>query len=140
MAESLAPFEAFIAEHHILSLATCHDNLPQSATLFYVYDPLHVSFIVASESKTEHIQNILANKNVAGTVALETKSVGKIQGIQFKATMILSEDSEDKKRYFKAYPYALAMHPTLWRIELSSMKLTNNRLGFGTKLTWTVSE
>jgi len=140
MAESLAPFEAFIAEHHILSLATCHDNLPQSATLFYVYDPLHVSFIVASDTKTQHIQNILSNKNVAGTIALETKSVGKIQGIQFQASMVLSEESGDKKRYFKAYPYALAMNPTLWRIKLVSMKLTDNRLGFGTKLTWDVLE
>lgn len=140
MAESLAPFEAFIAEHHILSLATCHDNLPQSATLFYVYDPLHVSFIVASDTKTQHIQNILSNKNVAGTIALETKSVGKIQGIQFQASMVLSEESGDKKCYFKAYPYALAMNPTLWRIKLVSMKLTDNRLGFGTKLTWDVLE
>jgi hypothetical protein len=140
MTESLAPFEAFIAEHHILSLATCHENLPQSATLFYVYDPLHVSFVVASDTKTEHIQNVLCNANVSGTVALETKSVGKIQGVQFKGKMVLSEDSEDKKRYFKAFPYALVMNPTLWRIELSTMKLTDNRLGFGTKLIWNASE
>jgi uncharacterized protein len=136
----LKPFEAFIAQHHILSLATCKDNLPQSATLFYVFDPLHVSFIVASDDKTEHIQNVLSNENVAGTIALETKSVGKIQGIQFQAKMVLSEDSADKKRYFKAYPYALAMKPTLWRIQLSTMKLTDNRLGFGTKLIWNASE
>jgi len=151
MSQSLEPFEAFIREHHILTLATCKDNIPQCATLFFVYDALHpkstsssltahVSFIVASDTKTEHIQNLLANENVAGTIALETKSIGKIQGIQFQAKMSLSEDLEDKKQYFKAFPYALAMNPTLWKIKISSMKLTDNRLGFGTKLIWKFSE
>ena len=136
MSQSLEPFEAFLDEHHILSLATCKENIPQCATLFYVYDPLLVSFIVASDTKTEHIQNLLSNENIAGTIALETKTIGKIQGIQFQGIMTLSKNSEDKKRYFKAYPYALAMNPTLWNIKILSMKLTDNRLGFGTKLVW----
>jgi len=140
MSQSLEPFEAFINEHHIVSLATCKENIPQCATLFFVYDALHVSFIVASDIKTEHIQNLLCNENVAGTIALETKSIGKIQGIQFQARMSLSEDLEDKKLYFKAFPYALAMNPTLWKIKILSMKLTDNRLGFGTKLTWEALE
>ncbi len=137
---SLPRFEAFIDEHHILTLATSQDNRPQCATLFFVYDALHVSFIVASDSKTQHIQNVMHNACVAGTIALETKSIGKIQGIQFQAEIMLSKDAEDKKLYFKAFPYALAMNPTLWKIKISSMKLTDNRLGFGTKLTWNASE
>ncbi|MEA3523598.1 MAG: pyridoxamine 5'-phosphate oxidase family protein [Campylobacterota bacterium] len=136
----LSRFETFIDEHHILTLATSKDNIPQCATLFYAYDALHVSFIVASDSKTEHIQNLMNNKHVAGTIALETKSIGKIQGIQFQAEMILSDNSEDKRLYFKAFPYALAMNPTLWKIKISNMKLTDNRLGFGTKLTWEALE
>ncbi|MEA1920827.1 MAG: pyridoxamine 5'-phosphate oxidase family protein [Campylobacterota bacterium] len=140
MGQSLEPFEAFIAQHHILTLATCKDNTPQCATLFFVYDPDEIAFVVASDTKTEHIQNVLTNALVAGTIALETKSVGKIQGIQFQAEMRISENSIDKTRYFKAYPYALAMNPTLWKIQLVRMKLTDNRLGFGTKLIWDVSE
>jgi uncharacterized protein YhbP (UPF0306 family) len=140
MSQDLEPFELFIVEHHILTLATCKENIPQCATLFFVYDTVHVSFIVASDTKTEHIQNLLRNENVAGTIALETKSIGKIQGVQFQAKMSLSEDLEDKKQYFKVFPYALAMNPTLWKIKILSMKLTDNRLGFGTKLIWKISE
>ncbi len=137
---ALSHIEEFLAKHHILTLATCKDNTPQCATLFYVYFADEVSFIVASDTKTEHIKNVLQNDKVAGTVALETKSVGKIEGIQFQATISLTKDKEDKKLYFKAYPYALAMNPTLWKIKLLHIKLTDNRLGFGKKLIWDFSE
>ncbi len=129
-------FEAFIAQHHILTLATCNDNFPQCATLFYAYDAMQKAFIVASDEKTEHIQNLLHNPNVAGTIALETKTVGKIQGIQFKGIMQRSDASEDAACYFSAFPYARVMQPTLWKITLESMKLTDNRLGFGNKKHW----
>jgi uncharacterized protein YhbP (UPF0306 family) len=136
---SLPHIEKFIAKHHILTLATCKDNTPQCATLFFAYNADDISFIVASDTKTEHIQNVLENSSVAGTIALETKSVGKIEGIQFKAEMYLCED-EDKKLYFKTFPYALAMNPTLWKIKLLHVKLTDNRLGFGKKIIWDALE
>ncbi len=129
-------FDAFIAQHHILTLATCNANMPQCATLFFAYDALHRAFIVASDEKTEHIQNLLANPNVAGTIALETKTLGKIQGIQFRGTMQRSDASEDAATYFSAFPYARVMQPTLWKIVPESMKLTDNRLGFGSKKHW----
>jgi uncharacterized protein YhbP (UPF0306 family) len=133
---SLSHIEAFIAKHHILTLATCKDNIPQCATLFFAYNSDEVAFIVASDEKTEHIQNVFENNFVAGSIALETKSVGKIEGIQFKAKMSISDTKEDKKLYFKTFAYAMAMNPTLWKIKLLNIKLTDNRLGFGTKLTW----
>ena len=56
MPKTLEKIELFISKHHQLSLATSADNIPQSATLFYAYDNVAVSFIVASDTKTEHIQ------------------------------------------------------------------------------------
>ena len=135
MPKTLEKIEAFLAKHHLLSLATCTENRPQSASIFYAYDDKNIAFIVASDLKTEHIQNIILNPNVSGTVALETDEVGKIQGLQFKARM-MEAASEEKKRYFKAFPYAIAMQPKLWSIRLEAMKFTDNRLGFGKKLRW----
>lgn len=123
----------FIREHHILSLATSCDTMPQVATLFYAFDEEDVSFIVASDEKTEHIQNVLKNRNVAGSVALETDEIGKIQGIQFRGKM---KKADEKKLYFKRFPYAKVMNPTLWKIKLDTIKYTDNRLGFGKKLYW----
>ncbi len=132
----LVKIEEFICKHHILSLATCKDNLPQSSTLFFAYSGEDVAFIIASDKKTEHIRNILENDKVSGTIALETKVVGKIEGIQFKGAISAVKDKKDKKLYFHSFPYAIAMNPTLWKIKLTHIKLTDNKLGFATKLIW----
>lgn len=135
MPKSLEKIELFLAKHHLLSLATSADNVPQSASLFYAYDAEKVAFVVASDTKTEHIQNVLRNDTVSGTVALETDEIGKIEGIQFKAKMRMLTAKEGGL-YFKAFPFAKVMNPQLWSIELAAVKLTDNRLGFGKKLHW----
>ncbi len=135
MPKMLEKIEAFLAKHHLLSLATVADNAPQSASLFYAFDAENVGFIVASDMKTEHIRNVLVNDKISGTVALETDVVGKIEGIQFKGLMRAISQKEGAL-YFKRFPYARVMDPQLWQIELADVKLTDNRLGFGKKLYW----
>ena len=135
MPKTLEKVELFLAKHHLLSLATLSENSPYSASLFYAYTHESVSFIVASDTKTEHIQNVLSNPNVSGTVALETDEIGKIQGIQFQGQMQVAT-KEEGTEYFKAFPYAKVMHPTLWLITINTIKMTDNRLGFGKKLYW----
>jgi hypothetical protein len=134
MSENLDKISEFLEKHHTLTLATCKDNFVSSCTLFYAYDKESNSFIVASDEKTEHIQNLLVNPKVSGTIHLETEIIGKIQGVQFKGEMLACKD--EKRVYFKRFPYALAMNPTLWKIEVESFKLTDNRLGFGKKIIW----
>ena len=126
--------DRFLSKHHLLTVATCNNNMPYCANLFYAYDSKNHRFIVASEEKTKHIQDLHYNQTVAGSVALETKEVGKIEGIQFRAIMHLSESREDRKLYYEAFAYAKVMQPTLYVIELKWVKLTDNRLGFGKKL------
>ena len=123
----------FIAKHHLLALATSRENMPQVANLFFAYDEKDIAFIVASDEKTEHIQNVLHNAKVAGSVALETDEVGKIQGLQFKAVM---KKIGKSSLYFQRFPYAKVMRPQLWKIELQEIKYTDNRLGFGKKMNW----
>lgn len=133
MNSELERIHIFIQEHHLLMLSTFAERL-WCCSLFYVYDAESISFIVASDEKTEHIRNSMQNPQIAGTVALETKTVGKIQGIQFRGIMSLA--TEKKELYYKAFPYALAMNPTLWSIRLDEIKFTDNRLGFGKKISW----
>ena len=135
MPEPLKKIEAFLAEHHLLSLATSQNNIPQSASLFYAYNSDEKTLLVASDTKTEHMQNVLGNNKVSGTVALETDEVGKIRGIQFTA-MMQQANKEEGQLYFKAFPYAKVMRPQLWVIKLEKVKMTDNRLGFGKKLFW----
>ena len=135
MPKTLKKAALFLSKHHLLSLATSTDNLPQSASLFYAYSSEKIAFIVASDTKTEHIKNVLINDTVSGTVALETGEIGKIEGVQFKAKMSMISH-EEGSLYFKAFPFAKVMNPQLWSIVLVDIKLTDNRLGFGKKLYW----
>ncbi len=134
--DTLATMTAFLERHHLLSLATVHDNRPYSCSVFYAFDIQQICFIVASDRQTQHIDNVLHNNNVAAVVALETHEVGNIQGIQIQGTMRLTRQKHDRKRYLQRFPYAALMRPTLWCIDIEQMKLTDNRLGFGSKLLW----
>ncbi len=126
--------EEFIKEHHVLTLATLKENTPYTCSVFYAYDTTSHSFIVASDAKTQHIQNILQNPNCAGNIHLETKTVGKIEGLQFLGKCFRLEESALKTLYFKTFPYALALHPTLWKITPKQFKYTDNKMGFGKKI------
>ncbi len=125
---------SFLSEHHVLSLATSSDLQLNVCNLFYAFDEKILSFVVASSNETTHIQNILKNPTIAGSVVLETKIIGKIQGLQFRGLFIPLEDLDLKKLYFKSFPYAIAMSPKLWQIKVNWFKLTDNRLGFGKKI------
>ena len=124
---------SFLNKHHLLTLATSCDNIPYCASCFYAFKEDEALLIIASETKTRHIQEALKNSTIAGTIALETNIIGKIQGAQFIGTF-RSIKEDEKKIYFKRFPYAIAMKPLLWAIEIEYLKFTDNTLGFGKKL------
>ena len=123
----------FLKKHHLLTLATCNENVPYCASCFYAFDDKHATFIIATETKTRHAKEALHNTHVAGTVALETKIVGKIQGVQFTG-LFRKASREEEKSYLKHFPFAIAMQPSLWSIDIHYLKFTDNTLGFGKKL------
>lgn len=137
MQSNLQKIDTFLQKHHVLTLATMSDGELSACNLFYAFDAQKISFVVASSDTTTHINHILQNPKVAGAVVLETKVVGKIEGVQFRGEFLPLEDDELKKLYFKNFPYALAMNPKLWQIKIDYFKLTDNTLGFGKKVIWT---
>jgi hypothetical protein len=65
--------------------------------------------------------------------------VGKIQGIQLTGKVTLLEGDLYKTAeaaYLKRFPVANFKKLTLWALEPDFIKMTHNRLGFGTKLIW----
>lgn len=133
----------FIRKHHIFTLATSADNRPYTCTCFYVYDEPANCFIFTSDMETRHTAEMLQNPSVAGAIALETNIVGKIQGIQFTGiTSLLNGNAyeEARKLYLKRFPVAGFKTLVLWDIRPDFIKMTHNRLGFGTKLIWKKDE
>jgi hypothetical protein len=129
----------FINGHHLLTLATSNNNTPYCCNVFFMYDVANNQLIFSSDTKTKHAQDFIANPNVAGTIALETKEVAKIQGVQLLGAIQELNGGKlkiAKEQYLKAFPYARLMKPHLWAMELNFIKMTHNKLGFGKKLVW----
>ncbi len=131
----------FIREHHIFTLAVSKENEPWCATCFYVFDEKLNRFIFTSDDDTRHIMDAVSSGNfrVSGAIALETRMVGKIRGIQFSGIMKKLEGDEKKparKSYVEAFPIARLAPLTIWSLTPDYIKMTDNRLGFGTKLVW----
>ncbi|MCK9218864.1 MAG: hypothetical protein M0P47_02295 [Bacteroidales bacterium] len=142
MSKPAEPIVDFIEEHHVLTLAISRDNIPYCATCFYAYLREENRFIITSDHDTRHIRDCKESGNyrIAGSIALETKMVGKIQGIQF--TGMLHELSGDdlnkaRKTYLNKFPIArMTPRLNLWELIPEFIKMTDNRFGFGKKLIW----
>ncbi len=129
----------FIAQHHVLSLATVIDNKPYTSNCFYVYLPDENAFLFTSDPETTHGGHMQSNNNVGLNIFLETNAVGKIQGLQITGKVKALEGVEEKKAkisYLKEYPFAVLKLETMWKVNPNFMKFTDNRLGFGKKLIW----
>lgn len=129
----------FINKHHVLTVASCVDNRPWTANCFYVFMERENAFVFTTDDDTRHGKEFEINPNVAGSVVLETKVIGKIRGIQFEGVVSKPDPASHKKvknAYLKRFPIAMLMDTTLWVLKLTHVKLTDNRLGFGKKLLW----
>lgn len=129
----------FFKKHHVLTIATTIINEPWCANCFYVYLEEENSLVFTTDPETRHGQEFIKNPLVAGSVVLETSIIGKIRGIQFQG--IISEPKEKllqkaKSAYLKRFPVAIFMDTHLWVVELTLIKMTDNRLGFGKKVVW----
>jgi uncharacterized protein len=129
---------SFLRRHHVLTLATLSDSGPWTAHCFYTYMPEIQAIVFTSDPETRHGRNMLNNPQVSAGIALETKVVGLIRGIQLtgSATLCHADEGECRKAYLKRFPYAIAVKLDLWILRIDHLKMTDNRLGFGKKLLW----
>ena len=129
----------FLQKHHVLTLATSVGKEPYCANLFYAWGRERGMFVFTSASDTRHATEAALNPVVAGSVVLETPTVGMVRGVQFQGKMFRPEGEireYARKRYLKRFPYAAAMELDLWAVEPFYIKMTDNRLGFGKKIIW----
>ena len=128
----------FIAKHNVLTLATVGEvGEAWVANCFYAYDRKRNLFIFTSDSATRHGSEMSFNSRVALSVVRETRIVGCVQGAQIVGNARPADD-EAHKAYIKRFPYAVVAPLTLWMVEPTHIKFTDNTLGFGKKLIWKV--
>src|SRR5271167_1977526 len=71
---------AFLAAHHVMSLATFGSSGPHATSLFYACDGLALVWV--SETETQHSREIETDSRVAATVAQECSDFAAIRGVQ----------------------------------------------------------
>ena len=138
----------FLREHKVLTLAVVDgDGSPYAAALFYAVDE-DLRFYVVTDPATHHGQAMLANGTVAGAIQLDRQQWHEITGVQFRGRC-RQLAGEQRRRAWEIYtarfPFLLQGNATLtaelaktamWCIEPESMRLIDNRLGFGHKEEW----
>lgn len=129
----------YLQQQHVLTLCTGQGDSLWAANCFYVLDEQHVALWLMTQPDTRHGELMRRNPRVAGTVTTATRSVMKIQGVQFSGE-ILQPQGERLQQGISAYqqqfPVARAMNAPLWEIRLDTLKMTDNTLGFGKKIHW----
>lgn len=130
----------FIRKHHVLTLATSSDDGLWCSNLFYAYLREENALVFTSDDHTRHVREMAVNPRVAASVVLETRTVGKVQGLQITGTVERDPgDVEARTAYLRRFPYAAVAELRLWILRPDSMKLTDNTLGFGKKIAWSAS-
>lgn len=129
------PIIRFIGRHHVLTLATADEEGVWCSNLFFAYDKAANRLIFSSGTDTRHARQMSRNPRVAASVVLETRLVGKVQGLQIEGSVEPADDTA-RTLYLKRFPYAAVMELLLWQLRPDQLKLTDNTLGFGKKLIW----
>jgi len=130
----------FFKKHHVLTIATSVKNEAWCANCFYTYLEDDNLLVFTTDEDTRHGKEFVENPLVAGSVALETMIIGKIQGIQFQGIIYKpggGELDKIKSCYLKRFPIAALMDTHFWAVKPTYIKMTDNRFGFGKKLIWT---
>ncbi len=125
----------FIRRHHIMTLATLGEQAVWCSNLFYAYDRERNLLLFSSDADTRHTREMEAEPRVAASIVLETRMVGKLQGLQIEG-IVQHGDEQARRLYLKRFPFAAVMELNIWQLRPTTLKLTDNTLGFGKKLQW----
>jgi len=140
--------ESFLAEHHVMSLATLGPEGTHAASLFYACDGLALIWI--SDPRSRHSRELEAQDRVATTIAPDYADLSMIRGVQIWGVAGKVSDSE-RARHITILENRYAflrrtvegpqkMHDAykqaaIYRLEPKRIVFIDNTRGFGHKET-----
>ncbi|CAG1005021.1 hypothetical protein BURK2_03347 [Burkholderiales bacterium] len=139
----------FLAEHHVMTLATVGPDGPWAAAVFYAAEDLSLYFL--SAPSTRHAQHLAAHPHVAVTIQRDYDDWPGIRGLQLVGEVRLVE-SRDQARvralYQRRFPLIgggagvprkilEALDKIRWyEFRPCDIHLIDNRLGFAHREHW----
>ena len=129
----------YLSVNKVFTIATSISGTPYCANCFYAFDEGSNSIVFLSDKSTRHIMEATENITIAGTIQNGVTIISEIKGIQFTGEFIIPDkdvESNFYEIYYKKFPFAKERPSSIWGIKLSWIKMTDNSIGFGTKLIW----
>jgi uncharacterized protein YhbP (UPF0306 family) len=127
---------AFLADHHVLTLATMDADGPAAAALFYAAAGPGILYVL-SDPETRHGRALARDDRVAVTIQAETMDWTAITGLQLRGTArLLGKDDEARRLYFRRFPFAAGLMGDrtphrFYRIAGRWVRLIDNARGLG---------
>jgi uncharacterized protein YhbP (UPF0306 family) len=130
----------FIKDNKIATIA-CVDGLnrPYCFNCFYVYDDRNHLLFFKSSLNTQHAKFLSNNPAISGTILPDKIDFMALKGIQFTGKIVANRypnSINPEVYYHKKMPFALSKPGHVWFVELETIKMTDNTLLFGKKLSW----
>ena len=132
---------AYVADHHVVTLATYGPQGVWAAAVFYAADGFRLVFLSAGH--TRHAQNIAAAPRVAAAIQEDYADWPAIRGVQLEGTarpLIGEERAAAMTLYAARYPFLRQAPPALaaalervnwYELRPERLYFVDNSLGFG---------
>ncbi len=108
-------------------------------TCYFAYNEKEQVLLFKTSDDSLHMQYLLQNPSLAGTILPDKLNKMISKGIQFNGRLLSTSHSQANdaaRQYHRKYPFALTMKGTVYSIRLNRLKMTDNTFGIGTKLIW----
>ncbi|TDJ43322.1 MAG: hypothetical protein E2O50_04975 [Gammaproteobacteria bacterium] len=142
--------QEFCAAISTLTLATCNQDSPWAATVFFAADSKFNLYFV-SDHRTQHGRDMAANEKVAATINPDCDNWNDVAGLQIRGTVSIVDGVERAKAlalYFKKFPQidALFARPegeheetiaarlkaaNFYKLKPEMIRVIDNEKGFG---------
>jgi uncharacterized protein YhbP (UPF0306 family) len=135
-----ARISAFIGSQRVATVCcTDEQHNPYCFNCFYVFNGYDYLLYFKSSVAARHDRLLRLHSRVAGTIVAAATNLFFAQGIQFMAEVLLPGDplaAGATAAYYRKYPLAHTMPGIIWVLALDCVKMTDNRIGMGKKMSW----
>ena len=91
----------YLATHHVMTIASCDQNVPWAAAVFYASDEFELYFF--SNPKSRHGMNIAANSRVSAAIHEDYSDWRAIRGIQLEGRAERLRSVKLQARFWEVY-------------------------------------
>ena len=129
----------FITKQKTASVCCVDRGRPYCFSCYYSFNADEGLLYFKSSTDTHHMNLLMKDPLVAGTILPDKLQQLAIRGIQFQGVMLPAHDLRTKdayKNYHKAFPFALMISGDVWAIQIDQIKMVDNTKGFKHKTSW----